>query len=65
MKKLLNETIEFCDEILSHSQPATIHWKRAVKVKAMAVDQLLSFNYFANIHNGLIGLKKEIDRVRK
>ena len=61
MKKLLQETIEFCDEIISHSQPEAIHLKKARKIKAMAVDRLLDFNYFTNIYNGLNRLKKETE----
>ena len=61
MKKLLEETIEFCDEIISHSQPESIHLKKAMKIKAMAVDLLLDFNYFANRLNGLERLKKDIE----
>ena len=62
MKKLLQETIEFCDEIISHSQPEAIYREKALKIKAMAVDRLLDLNYFTNIHNGLAKLKKDIEQ---
>ena len=59
MKKLLQETIEFCDEILSKSQPESAHCKKSLKIKAMAVDLLLDLNYFANKQreNGLNKIK--------
>jgi len=61
MKKLLQETIEFCDEIISHSQPKAAHQEKALKIKAMAVDLLLDFNYFANRLSGLAKLKRDIE----